>query len=49
MSQISYRCFCACGGLRNLRLYSRAIHDPRGNFLRMEYYDSGSGPLYAMP
>lgn len=47
--QISYRCYCACGGAANPRLYSKAIVDPRGDYLRTEYYDSGTGPLTAWP
>ena len=49
ITEISYRCYCACGGAANPRLFSRALYDKHGNYLRTVYYDSGNGPLTAWP
>ncbi len=44
-STISYRCYCACGGLTNPRLSSRVNYDRHGNYIGTTYHDSGNGPL----
>jgi len=49
MTEISHRCWCACGGASNPRLYSRARYDRHGNFLGFTYHDVGSGQLVAKP
>lgn len=50
MSEISYRCYCACGGAANPRLYSRPRTDSRGEPIGgFTYHDAGTGPLVAKP
>jgi hypothetical protein len=48
--EISYRCYCACGGAANPRLYSLPRRDSRGDLIGgFTYHDSGDGPLTAWP
>lgn len=47
--EISYRCYCACGGAGNPRLFSRPQYTRDGKYLQTRYYDAGSGPLVAKP
>lgn len=49
MTEISYRCYCACGGAANPRLFSRVHYHWTGEYHRTTYWDSGTGPLTAWP
>lgn len=49
MSEISYRCYCACGGAANPRLFSRQHYHRYSGYHRTIYYDMGHGPLTAWP
>lgn len=49
MREISYKCFCTFGALRNPRFYSRTIYGWKGTYLCTRYYDSGHGQLTAIP